>query len=96
VFALINRNALCLRKNKVGSLFNQGIVARLFTARSTYGIAYVITNCGRLAAAALPLKVTFVNVGLLLEMLAIPPPPPLPGAELPLKVTFVNIGLLLE
>src|SRR5690349_8329997 len=45
-----------------------------------------------LLPAVLPLKVTFVTVGLLVLLYI---PPPLLPAVLPLKVTFVSVGLLL-
>ncbi len=41
--------------------------------------------------AELPVKMTFVRVGLLYQLLDIPPPM---VAELPLKVTFVNVGFV--
>jgi hypothetical protein len=46
-----------------------------------------------LSPVELPLKVMFVNVGLLPDALTIPPPVPA-TVELLLKVTFVNVGLL--
>jgi hypothetical protein len=55
-------------------------------------VLYIPPPLPPLICPELPLKVTFVNVGLL-ESLYIPPPD---CAELSLKVTFVNVGLLPE